>query len=411
MVRSSRAKQTTKKRKTTHAGLVRAKVRKMSWRQWYAIPFVAVFAALGGGYLLFHSYADTPPALPDQLFTATSPWNVPIGTNVQVDPNSTAMINSISPGSHIATVFAFGMPIYVSTASDPLYIVKDGDNSDHAFQSNQPFHIPDTAAPAPGDSPSDADHWMFVYDSTKGILYEMWEAKKSGNTWSDQVANAFSITGDGVKQVDGSYTDGNGGSYFAGVITHQDIARGYINHSLSLVTPHTARTFRYPLTQSDGSSSGTSALPEGARLQLNPAFNCAGMSGASSGEIMVCKALQTYGGYIRDTGAGGGTNLTVYFEGEDLTDPSRKPPTNPGNGGRVGGVFGNVGISDGTNFSHIPWNQLRVLAAWNSYTPTSGTPTPSPTPTPAPSPTPSPSPSPAPTPAPSPSPPPKRHHR
>lgn len=344
--------------------------------------------------------ADTT-TLPDLLFTPDSPWNQPIGTNVQYDQNSAAYVNSISSGAHIATVFGFGMPIYISTASDPLYTVNDGDQgSDKAFAAHNPFHIPNTAAPAPGFG-SDADHWMFVYDTTDKVLHEMWEANKSGNTWSAQVANAFYITGDGVKQTDGSNTDGNGGAYFADVVRHEDIQRGYINHALSLVIPNTASAFRPPLTQSDGHGSGTGSIPEGARLQLDPTFDCNSMSGASKGEIMVCKAFQTYGGYIRDSGAGGGTNMTIYFEGEDLSDPNRKPPTNPGDGGRSGGIFGNVGISDGTNFSHIPWNKLKVLAAWNSYTPITLSSAPTSSPTTPPSDTPAPTSAPSNTPIPS----------
>jgi hypothetical protein len=84
------------------------------------------------------------------------------------------------------------------------------------------------------------------------------------------------------------------------------------------------------------------------------------------GEKMICQALETYGGYIRDTG---GVTLSMYFEGEDLTDPNRNPPDgSPGNPGRTGGVFDMVGLHDGEDLSHIPWDKLRVLKSWNSFT-------------------------------------------
>src|SRR6185437_13361733 len=123
-----------------------------------------------------------------------------------------------------------------------------------------------------------------------------------------------------------------GASYFGGVITDADIQRGYINHALSFASQFTSSSFRYPMVASDG---GGGDIPMGARLQLDPAVKCNSLAGASVGEKMVCQALETYGGYMRDTG---GVTLSMYFEGEDLNDPSRNPPDgSPGNAGRSGG--------------------------------------------------------------------------
>lgn len=309
---------------------------------------------------------NTTNALPDRLFSADSPWNMPVGTNVELDPNSNGMVNNLVNGNHVPTLFQYGMPIYVSTASDPLYTVPDDDRT---FMANNPFHIPNTAAPSPG-----TDKWMFVYDSTKHMLFEMWEANKSGNTWTAQAGNVFSLTGDGVHQIDGTQTGGNGASYFGGVIRASEIQRGYINHALSLGTAYTAATWRYPMSRSDGHGTDANDLPMGARLQLDPSVNCEALPHASVGEKLVCQALQTYGGYIRDT-AGPGVALSIYFEGEDLGDPARNPPMgSPGNPGRPNGAFGKIGLFDQQEMPDIPWSKLRVLKAWNSFTVLSNTP-------------------------------------
>ncbi|MBO0783017.1 MAG: hypothetical protein J2P37_29735, partial [Ktedonobacteraceae bacterium] len=115
-------------------------------------------------------------------------------------------------------------------------------------------------------------------------------------------------------------------------------------------------------------------------IQLDPSVNCNTLPGAPVGEKMVCQALETYGGYIRDS-AGDGVALTMYFEGEDLNDPTRNPPNgSPGNTGRRAGVFGKVGLNEQQELTHIPWNRLRVLKSWNSFTPATANawPTPSP---------------------------------
>ena len=300
-----------------------------------------------------------------RLFSNTSPWNAPIGTNVQLDPRSSGMVSLLSDCCHVPTLFSFGMPIYNSTASDPTYTVQDTGN-DSTFESYQPIHIPNTAAPSTG-----SDHWLFIYDQTRNLIFEMWNTHKDGDTWTTQTGNVYSPTGDGVLQVDGSQQSGNGASYFGGVITHADIERGYINHALSFASQYTSTNWRYPMNASDGNGTDTDDLPMGARIQLDPSINCKALPGASTGEKMICQALETYGGYIRDSG---GVTLSMYFEGEDLTDPDRSPPDgSPGNAGRTGGLLGNVGFQEHNDLSHVPWDKLRVLKSWNSYTAASAT--------------------------------------
>ncbi|HEY3992016.1 MAG TPA: hypothetical protein VGM01_03945, partial [Ktedonobacteraceae bacterium] len=221
-----------------------------------------------------------------RLFTNSSPWNVPIGGNVQLDSNSGSIANELAGGNHVPALFSYGMPIYTSTASDPSYHVQDNGN-DNTFEAYQPIHIPNDAAPSPG-----TDHWLFIYDTTKNLIFEMWDTSKSGGTWTTNTGDVYSPTGDGVLQVDGSPQGGNGASYFGGVITDADIERGYINHALSLASQYTSSDHRYPMVASDGHGGD---IPMGARLQLDPSVNCNTLPGASAGEKMVCQAMETYG--------------------------------------------------------------------------------------------------------------------
>jgi hypothetical protein len=313
-------------------------------------PNVPASPFLPGSYDSVHS----------RLFSNASPWNVPIGNNVRLDPNSSAMVSKLSVCCHVPDLFQYGMPIYTSTASDPTYTVQDPGN-DALFTREQPIHIPNAAAPSPG-----SDHWMFIYDKTKNLIFEMWLTHKSGNTWSTNAGNVYSPTGDGVLQADGSSQHDNGASYFGGVVTDADIQRGFINHALSIAVGDTAATWRYPMHASDGHGTDAGAVPLGARLQLDPSINCKTLPDASAGEKMVCQALETYGGYVRDSGS---STLGIYFEGEALNDPARNPPAgSPGNPGSSGGIFNKVGLQDSKNLSAIPWGQLRVLSSWNSFT-------------------------------------------
>ena len=336
---------------------------------WSAVLIACMISVLSGcfsGGSPQVQGVDAQPAeaaasiFPGVLYSASSAWNVPVGSHVVLDPHSSAIAQRLADGYHVPAMFEYGMPIYVATAHDPLYNVV---SNDHAFNAHNPFHIPATAAPSPG-----SDKWMFIYDTTKQMIFEMWHAEKKGKTWTTQSGAVFSPTGDGVLQVDGTKSGGNGASYFAGVVRAADIQRGYINHALSLASAYTATTWRYPMSGSDGQGSGPEDAPMGARVQLDPSVNCQSLPHASVGEKMVCKALQKYGGYIRDS-AGPGVALSVYFEGENLNDPNRHPPNgSPGNPGRNGGIFDSVGLHDQQEMQDIPWNQLRVLKAWNSFT-------------------------------------------
>ena len=134
-----------------------------------------------------------------------------------------------------------------------------------------------------------------------------------------------------------------------------------IDHALSLASEYTLKDAgRYPMNkQTDGGTGTNRIIPMGARFQLDPSFNCDGMSGAGKGEIMICHALQTYGGYMHDTG---GVPASIYFQ-ED---------------GSAGGVFSAMGLNENSQLIHIPWGSLRVLKSWNSYTPVTNPPPPPP---------------------------------
>jgi hypothetical protein len=60
----------------------------------------------------------------------------------------------------------------------------------------------------------------------------------------------------------------------AGVVTQDELARGEIEHALSMAVFDAAKdTFLWPAQRSDGGSTEPDALPEGARLRLDPSLD------------------------------------------------------------------------------------------------------------------------------------------
>jgi hypothetical protein len=98
---------------------------------------------------------------------------------------------------------------------------------------------------------------------------------------------------------------GAGVTYYAGLIRPWEIRSGQINHAIAFAydSPRSTRCV-YPATMTDGPNGDLYALPEGARLQLNPNLTEADFNrwGLSEAGKVVARALRQYGLIVIDTG-------------------------------------------------------------------------------------------------------------
>jgi hypothetical protein len=130
----------------------------------------------------------------------------------------------------------------------------------------------------------------------------------------------------------------------AGVIRTFEMRDLHIPHALSIATDNSCSDkFRYPATKTDGKSSRSDCIPEGARLQLDPSIDVDTLPGITPGERAVARAMQTYGAINRDNCA---SNICVAFES----------PTGDADPYPAAGFDG-----DYYTMPHIPWSRLRVL--------------------------------------------------
>lgn len=272
-----------------------------------------------------------------------TPYNQPIPANPVLDAGSQAMVAQMSrTGRATANLYDYADPVFDADAASPTYSVmclKPWGTCDLA---TKPIRIPADARPTPG-----TDGRMIIVDWVRRESCDFWQARKTATGgWEASWGTCAPIDGDGRGPRGGA--TGAGINALAGVVRTYEMRQGKVDHALSLATDNSCtRVFRYPATKTDGASSRTDCIPEGARIQLDPTINVDAIPGITQGEKVVAKALQTYGAYNRDNA---GSPMAFAFEspiGESDPYPA-------------------VGFAwDYYNMPHIPWHRLRVLRQWD----------------------------------------------
>jgi hypothetical protein len=281
-------------------------------------------------------------AASDQPFAPGSPFRSPLTPGAPVDPNSDAMIARASrTGGVAANLVAFGIPIYYADASTPRRTVVCTDTTwaPCAFDGYQ-VPIPDGARPNRG-----SDAAMVVVDEAARKTFEFWQAGHAGGQWTTSTGAVGNLDGSGW----GRGATASAASRLGGVIRLAEIREGSIPHALALQSSNVcAGEFRSPAISTDGHSSRSDCLPEGARLRLDPTIDLDALA-LTPGERAVARAMQIYGGYIVDQG---GAALSMSFE----LDPTA------GNGS-IGPTYEQAGFRwDYDDMPGVPWDRLQVLA-------------------------------------------------
>jgi len=164
--------------------------------------------------------------------------------------------------------------------------------------------VPPNAKPDPSD-----DAHLSIVDRSTGCVYDFWGAKGGSGGLSASWGNAIPTNSNGIYP-GGMGSRGSGFSAAAGIVTADELRRGVINHALVFAYPQTKSGGPVaPATKSDGTSGGGNALPEGARLRLDPSLNLKSL-GLNKYELTIATAMQKYGMILGDTSGG----FTIYAQ-------------------------------------------------------------------------------------------------
>lgn len=306
---------------------------------------------------------NLPQQLPElrtlNLYNQTSPLNQIIPEDAEIDENNALYQQGFqASGGFLVQVGQYSAPVYFADQHTPRERVTlpCGDFWELGVNQLVNVPVPSWAVPAfdsdgASNPPqgcgeeSDQDNMMVIYDLTNRCEYNFWQARKVNGTWSASWATAVSMDGTGILE-HGLSARGSGFAFSAGLLWPDEVRENRISHALVFSYPFTKSGGPVsPATDSDGSSEASFALPEGARIQLDPALDLNGLP-LTPYERAIAEALQIYGMFLVDNG--GETGIGLY-----AVDPKSAAD------GVWQGIFPE---GDYVPLPNIPLDKLRVLA-------------------------------------------------
>jgi hypothetical protein len=279
-------------------------------------------------------------------FAVDSFINTPIGASPKLAPNSAAIVRksfvAYAGKANMSNSDYWGVPIAYADARSDLYRVAC---TRYGCDIPVPwFGIPWIAQPSLG-----SDERLTVLEPS-GRELDMWDDQRLQTGWQAGARTVLSSWGSGINCAAAKrcgHTNAAGFAQLAGVIRPEEIAQGRINHALVITTPFTrAGYIACPAKHTDGKFHDPDAIPEGARIQLDPSVDVNVLPISKLGKV-IARALQVSGAYVVDTGG------TVSIRAES-------------NRGRGYNAWATVGISSSSpDLTKLPWSRMRVLRITN----------------------------------------------
>jgi hypothetical protein len=264
--------------------------------------------------VLSASARSAPPTL--RPYSDNSPWNLKIGPNPVCDPNSRTFIAGFR-GDFGCDPHRYTYPLYrVDETTVKRRVLVGGvfsDVTEPDFLERRRGEVvvpfPVGAVPAAG-----RDAQLVLWNPATGDEWGFWKlARDPRGRWVARNGYHYNTRWSGVPPL-GFISRGAGVPYFTGLVQRAELARGRIEHALALAVNNPAALSVYPATKSDGSRMDAGAIPEGARLQLDPALTVSDFDrwGLDPAGKILARAMQEYGMIVID----GGGHPKIMVEGE-----------------------------------------------------------------------------------------------
>lgn len=297
-----------------------------------------------------------------RLYAADSPFNQRLPENPALAPNSSQLVQGLLAAEagkgFVLTAEEWTVPAYFADAHTPRTDVSLGQAPPQwgmsantlayppGSSSNVPEELPQRLRQVPipaGALPDPSlDAHMTIIDRAAGCEYDLYGAHLESDGWHAVWANSTRIEGSGVYPY-GMGAKASGFASLAGLIWPQELRSGHIDHALFFAYPFTRSGGPVsPATSSDGRLDDAAALPEGARVQLDPSLDLDTLD-LRPYQRTIAEAMQKYGMILGDTGGA----FSLYAVGR---------------GGFAGNPYqGLLPEEDFPDLSEIPADRFRVL--------------------------------------------------
>ena len=336
-----------------------------------SIP-ASVLASLFALLALFAAIASGAEAAPWRPFAPDSVWNLPLRSDVPISPKSATYVNwlngQVAGGKTWINTSHCAMPdIRVGPNVAPVKVALRSESYQDTGLLKAWANVP---IPSNASAAECEDHNIAITQlQPDGEMkeWELWNAERlSDGSWIAGWGGATNDVGDdrGIASPLAFSTSAAGGktsrlstrfwnvtatsvSMIAGVITYDELKAGRIEHALAVAIPNAAKgRWMWPAQRSDGSLQGQDALPEGARLRINPNLDLSKIPMTPLVRMMA-EAVQKYGMIVRDR-----SGSTTTFYTEELNSAQSDLV-----GSLLEGQYANNALRA------FPWGELEVLDA------------------------------------------------
>lgn len=314
--------------------------RQRAWLRAWTVLAVASACALGACGASSREVVLSKPApirpTTTGLFAPDSVWNAQLSPDAGVDPSSARLMRRLM--GEVASELRAQRGPWIETAEDstPIYRVPaDEPQVPVKLENSEPWArtleaaLEDVPIPPGARQAVGSDGHLTVWQPSTDRMWELWRAVKKRDGWHARWGGAM----EHVSRNPGYYTSTSwpgAKSYWgstatslpmiAGTITIAELERGSIDHALAIDLPSVrANAYAWPAQRTDGEDPRPDAIPEGAKLRIDPHLDIARLHLPPMTREMAL-AAQRYGMIVRDQ-----THHAIGFYAEDPTPTHSRP--------------------------------------------------------------------------------------
>jgi hypothetical protein len=239
-------------------------------------------------------------------YADSSPWNTRIDQPVYA-ADSDLLVARLGPVL-TSDPKEYTFPLYKPGAATPSVPVTVTNKFSDVGDDGRALRLQEgitVQVPIPPDAAASAgrDGQIIVWDQQTGDEWGFFQLRRKPGRWLAKNGYHYNARWSGIAPA-GFHSRGSGVPYLAGLVRSCEIAQEHIPHALAFAYDHPSAEFVSPATKSDGGAVDPWALPEGARLQLDPAITETEIRGwgCQGPCLTIARALQEYGMYVIDNG-------------------------------------------------------------------------------------------------------------